>query len=86
VSFELPQAKAVEANPTQEQMRDWALELMDNITETEFRNLNYKARILARMAPSTFFVSDTDPGKQSLPRACTTSGPRSRTPTSRSRR
>ena len=63
MSFQLPKAKAVEANPTQQQMRDWALELMDNVTETEFGNLNYKARILARQAPSTFFVAESDPGK-----------------------
>lgn len=69
MGFELPKAKAVEANPSQAQMREWALELMDNVTETEFGNLNYKARILARQAPSTFFVSDTDPGKPHVSRA-----------------
>ncbi len=69
MSFELPKARAVEANPTQQQMRQWALELMDNVTETEFGNLNYKARILARQGPSTFFVSETDHGKPHVPRA-----------------
>ncbi len=69
MTFELPKAKSVATNPTQEEMRAWALELMDNITETEFGNLNYKARILARQAPSTFFVSDTPTGKPTVTRA-----------------
>ena len=69
MTFELPKAKSVATNPTQEEMRAWALELMDNITETTYGNLNYKARILARQAPSTFFVSDTPTGKPTVTRA-----------------
>lgn len=69
MSFELPTARSVEANPSQQQMRQWALELMDDVTETEFGNLNYRARILARQAPSTFYVSETDPGKPYVSRA-----------------
>jgi len=69
MTFELPKAKSVETNPTQEQMRTWALELMDDVTLTEFDNVNYKARILARQAPSTYFVSDVETGKPTKSRA-----------------
>jgi phosphoenolpyruvate carboxykinase (ATP) len=69
VSFELPKAKSVVANPTQKEMREWALELMDRVTETEFGNLNYQARIKARQAPSTFFVSDEPNAKPTISRA-----------------
>ncbi len=69
MTFELPKAKSVAANPSQAEMREWALELMDNVTVTEFDNINYKARILARLAPSTFFVSDTPTGKPTITRA-----------------
>jgi phosphoenolpyruvate carboxykinase (ATP) len=69
VSFELPKAKAVAVNPTQAEMRDWALEFMPRVTVTEFGNLNYQAETKARLAPSTFFVSDTPTGKQTITRA-----------------
>jgi phosphoenolpyruvate carboxykinase (ATP) len=59
VTVELPEAKSVAVNPTQEQMREWALEHLEDATLTEFDNINYKARIKARQAPSTWFVSDT---------------------------
>ena len=69
MTFELPKARSVAQNPTQAEMRAWALELMDDITETEFGNLNYKARILARLAPSTFFISEVPTGKPTMTRA-----------------
>ncbi len=69
MTFALPPAKSVATNPDQEQLRAWALEFMPRITETEFGNLNYQARILARQAPSTFFVSDTPTGKPTMSRA-----------------
>ncbi len=69
MTFELPKAKSVAQNPSQADMRAWALELMENITETEFGNLNYKARILSRQGPSTFFVAETSAGKPSVDRA-----------------
>ena len=69
MTFALPPAKSVAKNPTQEQLRAWALEFMPRITETEFGNLNYEARIKARQAPSTFFVSDTPTGKPTMSRA-----------------
>ncbi len=69
MSFELPAAKSVAVNPSQAEMRSWALELMENVTETEFGNINYRARIKARQAPSTFFVSDEPNAKQTMPKA-----------------
>jgi phosphoenolpyruvate carboxykinase (ATP) len=65
----LPPARSVTLNPSQAQLRAWVRELMPRITETEFGNLNYQARILARLTPSTFFVSDTPTGKQVMARA-----------------
>ncbi len=65
----LPTARSVALNPSQEQLRAWVLEHMPRIVETEFGNLNYTARILARLTPSTFFVSDEDNGKQRMSRA-----------------
>ncbi|WP_052664694.1 phosphoenolpyruvate carboxykinase [Nitriliruptor alkaliphilus] len=69
--FELPEARSVATNPSQAEMRAWALELMpsDRIAETEFGNVNYKARIKSRLAKSTFFVSDEDHGKPTISRA-----------------
>jgi phosphoenolpyruvate carboxykinase (ATP) len=69
VGVELPAARSVAANPTQEELRAWVLERMDRIAETEFGNLNYTARILARLTPSTFIVSDEPNTKQTMPRA-----------------
>jgi len=69
LTFELPQASSVAVNPTQAEMRAWVLELMDNLTVTDHGNINYKARVLARQGPSTFFVSDTAVGKPTVTRA-----------------
>lgn len=71
MSFELPKARSVAENPSQAELREWALELMpsDRISETEFGNLNYKARILSRLAKSTFFVSDEPNAKPTISRA-----------------
>jgi phosphoenolpyruvate carboxykinase (ATP) len=68
VSFELPKAKSVAENPTQEEMRSWVLDLMpsDRITETEFGNINYQARIVSRLSKSTFFVSDEPNAKPTI--------------------
>ena len=63
MTVELPKAKSVAVNPSQAEMREWALEHLEDATLTEFDNVNYKARILARQAPSTFFISDTETGK-----------------------
>jgi hypothetical protein len=71
VHIDLPAARSVATNPTQAQLREWVVELMppDRVTETEFGNLNYRARILARLTPSTFFVSDEPTGKPTMSRA-----------------
>ncbi len=55
--FELPAAKSVAVNPSQQQMRAWVLEYMPRVTETEFGNLNYRAVVTARLSRSTFFVA-----------------------------
>jgi phosphoenolpyruvate carboxykinase (ATP) len=70
VAIELPEARSVEANPTQEQLREWVLDLMpkDRTTVTEFGNINYQARILARLTPSTFIVTDDPNVKQTISR------------------
>lgn len=70
MGIQLPEAKSVAANPTQEEMREWVLEYMPNITVTEFDNINYKAIIKARLAASTFFITeDDDNPKNTMPRA-----------------
>ena len=69
MTVELPKAKSVAVNPTQDEMRAWALEYLDDARLTEFGNVNYTARIKARQAPSTFFVSDEPTGKPTKPRA-----------------
>jgi phosphoenolpyruvate carboxykinase (ATP) len=67
----LAPARSVSVNPSQADLREWALELMpsDRIGETEFGNLNYKARIKSRLAKSTFFVSDEPNAKPTISRA-----------------
>jgi phosphoenolpyruvate carboxykinase (ATP) len=69
VVFKLPSAGSVTANPTQEEMRAWVLEHMPRIQETIFGNLNYEAQITARLARSTFFISDVDIRQNRMPRA-----------------
>ncbi|MCC5949648.1 MAG: phosphoenolpyruvate carboxykinase [Nitriliruptoraceae bacterium] len=69
MSLELPPARSVAENPTQEQLRAWVLELQPNVQETEFGNLNYRARVKSRLAKSTFFVSDEPNAKPTISRA-----------------
>src|SRR6056297_1009687 len=71
VTGQLPPAMSVVENPTQAEMRAWVLELMpkDRTKVTEFGNINYTARILARLTPSTFVVSDEPNAKQTMSRA-----------------
>ena len=69
MAAKLPEARSVVVDPTQEQLREWVRTLMPRVVETEFGNLNYTARILARLTPSTFFVSDEPTGKQTMSRA-----------------
>lgn len=68
MAFELPSAASVTSNPSQSELRQWVLDLMPNVTETEFGNLNYRARVLSRLGQSTFFVSDEPNGKPTISR------------------
>ncbi|MBW3562416.1 MAG: phosphoenolpyruvate carboxykinase [Actinobacteria bacterium] len=69
MAIDLPKAKSVAENPTQEQMQEWALEyLAPRAQRTEFGNINYKAQVLARLKRSTFFVSDEEIHQQRMPR------------------
>lgn len=69
MNFQLPNAASVAVDPSQSEMRSWVLEHMSDVSETEFGNLNYRARIKARQAPSTFFVSDGANDKPTMPTA-----------------
>ncbi len=66
MSFTLPPAAKVFHNPTPEQMRELVLERMpkDRVTVTEYGSINYRAKTLSRLGPSTFFVSEEPTGKQ----------------------
>ena len=69
MGIQLPQARSVAVNPTQDELRGWAA-AMPNAQLTEFGNYNVKARVTARSAGSTFIVSD-DPSstpKPTMPR------------------
>ena len=66
MGFELPAAKSVAVNPTQDEMRAWVEAYMPNITITEFGNINYKADVKARLAPSTFFVTEVENHKNRI--------------------
>jgi phosphoenolpyruvate carboxykinase (ATP) len=70
VAVELPKAKAVAVNPTQEELKAWVAQ-MPNAQLTEFGNYNVKARVTARSAGSTFIVTDdrSRTSKQTMPRA-----------------
>ncbi len=64
---DLPDARSVSRNPSQQQLREWTLDHLVRVQETEHGNLNYTAMVTARMAPSTFFVSDEPTGKPTMP-------------------
>lgn len=67
--FELPAARSVERNPTQERLHDLALSVMPRVTRTEFGNLNYQAEVTARLKNSTFFVADREIHQNRISRA-----------------
>ncbi len=70
MAIQLPPAKSVAVNPTQEEFKTW-VEQMPNSQKTEFDNYNVKARVTARSAGSTFVVTD-DPSsvsKATMPRS-----------------
>ena len=57
MAIELPKAKSVVVNPTQDELKEWVAQ-MPNAQLTEFGNYNVKAKTTARSAGSTFIVSD----------------------------
>ncbi len=67
--IQLPSAKSVEVNPSQAEMREWVLEFMPRVQETEFGNLNYTALVTARLSRSTFFVTEEDNPQNTISRA-----------------
>ncbi|MGH3442183.1 MAG: phosphoenolpyruvate carboxykinase [Nitriliruptorales bacterium] len=70
MAIELPPARSVTANPTQEEMRERALEcLAPRAVVTEFGNVNYTAEVTARLKRSTFFVADEEIHQNRIPRA-----------------
>ena len=66
--LEVP-SRSVESNPTQDDLRRWALDLTPRVTLTEFGNLNYQAEVTARLKNSTFFVSDEEIHQNRITRA-----------------
>ena len=69
VALQLPPARSVAINPSQQTMRDWAAELMPRITETVHGNLNYQAKVTARLSRSTFFVAEREIHQNRISRA-----------------
>jgi phosphoenolpyruvate carboxykinase (ATP) len=69
VVFKLPPARSVAVNPTQEEMRAWALEHLPRVQQTVFGNLNYQTEVTARLARSTFFIAEEDIRQNRMPRA-----------------
>jgi phosphoenolpyruvate carboxykinase (ATP) len=67
--FRLPPARSVARNPSQTELREWALATMPRVQVTEHGNVNYTTVVTARLAPSTFFVSDAETGKPTISRA-----------------
>ncbi|MDH3463174.1 MAG: phosphoenolpyruvate carboxykinase (ATP) [Acidimicrobiia bacterium] len=62
-------ARSIEQSPGNDRLRELAEANMPRITVTEFGNLNYQARVTARLKNSTFFVSDNDIGQNAMSRA-----------------
>ena len=69
MAIELPTAKSVAVNPTQDEFREWVSQ-MSNAQKTAFDNWNVKAKVTARSAGSTFVVTDdpTEVSKATMPR------------------
>ncbi len=70
MAIELPPAKSVAVNPTQDEFREW-VEQMPTSVKTEFDNYNVTTQVTARSAGSTFVVTDdpSDISKATMPRA-----------------
>ena len=69
MSFELPACRSVAANPTQAEMQAWALEYMPRVQQTVHGNINYEAKVTARLAGSTFFIAEEENHQNRIPRA-----------------
>ena len=67
--IEVPQASSVVANPSHDELQQWALDLMPRVTKTEFGNVNYQSKITARLSGSTFFVSEHEIHQNRITRA-----------------
>jgi phosphoenolpyruvate carboxykinase (ATP) len=70
MSIDLPVARTVTEDPTQDQLRAW-VDQMPNATRTEHGNYSVQTQVTARSSGSTYIVTD-DPDttdKQTLPRA-----------------
>ncbi|MGH3472018.1 MAG: phosphoenolpyruvate carboxykinase (ATP) [Nocardioidaceae bacterium] len=65
MAIELPAAKSVLANPTQDRLKE-LVAMMPNSQLTEFGNWHVQARVTSRSAGSTFIVTD-DPSKHTKP-------------------
>ena len=63
MSIQLPPAKSVLRNPSQEDLRDLVAK-MPNAVLTEYDNYNVTTRVTARSAGSTFLVTDTPDATQ----------------------
>lgn len=64
-----PSARSIEQSPAHSRLRELAQARMPRITETEFGNLNYQARVTARLKNSTFFVADEDIKQNAISRS-----------------
>src|SRR5438552_13871611 len=62
MAFRLPPARALLANPTQEELRELAAQ-MPNAQPTRYGNLNVQTKVLARSKRSTFLVTDEPDGQ-----------------------
>ena len=66
---DLPSARSIERNPSQDRLRELALGRTPRVTLTEFGNLNYRAEVTARLKNSTFFVTDEENHQNRMGRA-----------------
>ncbi|HSJ45579.1 MAG TPA: phosphoenolpyruvate carboxykinase (ATP) [Euzebyales bacterium] len=57
MSIDLPAARSVTEDPTQQQLRSW-VDQMTNATLTHYGNYSVQTRVTARSAGSTFIVTD----------------------------
>ena len=70
MAVELPEARSVAVNPTQDELRGWVDE-MPTATRTEHGNYSVQTEVVARSAGSTYVVTDEEgfTSKQRMGRA-----------------